>query len=469
MRRLLTISALGLLLSCTDKPAPTPLKLTERYDKVLLNNLGYSQSISTIDLDGDDFPEFYIGNSWVREPNYFYRNKKGVLIKDTDLIIALDNDNSGGSSFGDFNNDGCIDLFVANAFNEKNKIYVGHCEGSLSFQKLELALQNWSYGGSWVDVDNDGYLDLYIANHHHQQNTFYQNENGKLHEIRTITNRDTNNSINAIWSDLNNDGYQDLLVANESANQLFQNQGNWKFKDQSATINLRDTVATFGFSTADFNNDGLMDIFMANWSYANLLYKNLGDFKFEVMSETPINKDWGFTEGSCWGDYDNDGYTDLFIARDGTNRLYKNIEGKSFIAVEMEGLTDTVNNSNGCVWVDFDLDGDLDLFIANGGNTRNLFFENSGNQNNWVKVKLKGNLSNRSAIGAKVAVYSQDLVQYQEVSGQSGGGMGCQKTFLLHFGLSDHKKIDSITVNWPSSAHTILKDPSINGIHKINE
>jgi len=201
----------------------------------------------------------------------------------------------------------------------------------------------------------------------------------------------------------------------------------------------------------------------------NWIYKNLGDFKFEKLNIPPFDSDYNNSEGSCWGDYDNDGFSDLLITNDGVNSLYKNIDGKSFKKMHFGSLTDSSGNSNGIIWVDIDLDGDLDIVIANGGNQRNQLFENSGNDNNWVKIKLEGTISNRSAIGAKVIVYSGKLTQHQEIQSQSGGGCGSQKQLLLHFGLGQNTLIDSVQVRWPSSPISTELNLGCNSIITIKE
>lgn len=430
---------------------------------------GYSQGISAVDINGDDFPELYITNSWTRENNFYYLNIKGKYQKNKEPIFSRDGGNSAGNSFVDYNNDGFLDLAVANAFNDSNRLYI-HADTSYSFLNLPtLDTGNWSFGATWADIDNNGFLDLYISNHHSQNNHLYSNYKGKLRPLRSILTRDNDLSFHAAWSDLNNDGLPDLIVSNQKENSVFKNLGNWNFEKLTERRISTEKVISYGSSMADFNNDGLMDIFIANWSGVNDLYINKGDFKFELHDKAPFSKENKYSEGSSWGDFDNDGYQDLFITNDGTNSLYRNIKGKRFEIYEIAGLTDTANNSNGTIWVDYDLDGDLDLFIANGGNQKNQFYQNQGNENNWIKLKLEGTISNRSAIGAKVTVYAKDLIQYQEVSSQSGGGVGAQKPLMLHFGLAQQTEVDSIRVIWPSAINQVYTQKEINHIHHLTE
>ena len=111
----------------------------------------------------------------------------------------------------------------------------------------------------------------------------------------------------------------------------------------------------------------------------------------------------------------------------------------------------------------------MDLFIANGKNEHNQFFNNTGNNNNHVKVKLKGKTSNRSAIGAKLKLFYNGNMQTQEVSSQSGGGCGSQKSLTLHFGIEKNNIVDSLYIEWPSGNSQKLYQLEVNKKHNLTE
>ncbi|MBT4774473.1 MAG: CRTAC1 family protein, partial [Crocinitomicaceae bacterium] len=190
--------------------------------------------------------------------------------------------------------------------------------------------------------------------------------------------------------------------------------------------------------------------FFTNWDSPNHLYKNKGNWQFEKINSAGISNLKSKTEGSCWGDFDNDGWIDLVVSNDGKNYLYRSLSGEHFEPMSLIGYTDTDNNSNALIFFDSNRSGFLDLYVANGGNQKNQFFENHGNENGWVEIHLKGRKSNSSAIGSKVRVFTGGLKQTKEVSAQSGGGCGSQIPLTLHFGLGQHDKIDSIRVSWTS-------------------
>ena len=429
----------------------------------------YTQSVASVDLNNDNFPELYLTNSWESSPNHFYKNFEGKLKRANHSLNFTNTAFSNGCCFADIDNNGALDLFVANAKGHFNTVFFGEGNFNYNEQIVDSNSHSWSYNPSLADIDNDGILEVYISNFEQTQNKLYKFQNNSFHSIEsTIITENASSTFFSTWSDLNGDGYQDLIVCNDSVNFIYENEGGNSFRKVLNDFSL-DTITTYGCSVADFNNDGLMDIFVANWVDKNWIYKNLGDFNFEKLEIPPFDSDYNNSEGSCWGDYDNDGFVDLLITNDGVNVLYKNIKGESFEKWHFGALTDSIGNSNGVVWTDIDLDGDLDIIIANGGNQRNQIFENSGNDNNWVKIKLEGTTSNRSAIGARVIVYSGDLVQHQEVQSQSGGGCGSQKPLLLHFGIGQKNEIDSVQIKWPSSSMTTQMKINHNSINTFIE
>jgi hypothetical protein len=211
----------------------------------------------------------------------------------------------------------------------------------------------------------------------------------------------------------------------------------------------------------DYDNDGYMDLIVANGVCAcnesNFLYRNNGDGTFTRMTNSTIGSLITDPGGVyAWGDYDNDGFLDLFVASaPPRDYLYHNNGDGSFTRILTSSLANDVGkNAVSCAWGDYDNDGFLDLFVARGADAAvesNLLYRNNGNSNAWVKVKLVGTASNRSAIGAKVRVLAtiggRTFWQMREINTGSGFGAG---PLEAHFGLGDTTNIDLMRIEWPS-------------------
>ena len=206
-----------------------------------------------------------------------------------------------------------------------------------------------------------------------------------------------------------------------------------------------------GSSWGDYDNDGDLDLFVAN-SGNNFLYTNNGGGSFTAITTGPVVTDGGISFSGSWGDYDNDGDLDLFVANSGNNFLYANNGDGSFTAITTGVVVTSGGTSFGSSWGDYDNDGDLDLFVANF-NQNNFLYANNGNANNWINLRLLGTHSNVSALGAKVHIKATlsgvEMWQLSEISGQTGGGYGGQNSLNAEFGLGDATIVDSIRIEWP--------------------
>jgi hypothetical protein len=218
-----------------------------------------------------------------------------------------------------------------------------------------------------------------------------------------------------------------------------------------------------GCAWGDYDNDGFLDLFVANGGTGmpqnNFLYHNNGNGGFAKITSGRIVTDIGNFVGCAWGDYDNDGFLDLYVCCQlgQKNALYHNNGDGTFTRITTGSPVNDVGNSVSCAWGDYDNDGFLDLFVGNGafGNVsqHNFLYRNDGNSNSWVKIKLLGTVSNRAAIGTKVRVratiHGKTISQLREVSSGSGfaGQIG-----MAHFGLGDATNIDLMRIEWPSCA-----------------
>jgi hypothetical protein len=210
---------------------------------------------------------------------------------------------------------------------------------------------------------------------------------------------------------------------------------------------------------------------------SNYLYHNNGNQTFTRITEGSIVRDVGNHVGCAWGDYDNDGYLDLFVTRQlgQHNQLYHNNGDGTFAPVTGGSIVTDTSYSPNAAWADYDNDGFLDLFVSNGaftiGSYNNFLYRNDGNGNRWLKLKLVGGPSNRAAIGAKVRVTATmsgvNRRQLREISG--GSGFGSQNSLIAHFGLGSATNADLVRIEWPSGTVQELRNVSANQFLTLTE
>jgi hypothetical protein len=225
-------------------------------------------------------------------------------------------------------------------------------------------------------------------------------------------------------------------------------------------------------SWGDVDNDGDFDVVVANAGYFqtqnNQLFLN-SNGNFTEMTSGQLVTDGGCSYGSAFGDVDNDGDLDLAVANGYCNGaivnfLYLNDGAGNFT----RATTETLNTpcSFGLAFGDYDNDGFLDLAIATCKNAtaspqpNNLLYRNNGNDNNWLKIKLEGVVSNRAAIGAKVRIKTTAGWQLRYISAQSG--YNGQNSLVAHFGLGGANSVDSVTIEWPSGIRQHLTQVAAN-------
>jgi len=438
---------------------------------------------SWIDVNNDGWLDLFVANGNLTSQNnsLYINRRKGNFTKVMTGAVVNDGGSSIGGAFGDYNADGNPDLFVTNRNFFKNFLYRG--TGDSTFIKITtgniVTDSSNSNCGHWVDIDRDGDLDLFVINF--QGNDFlYLNSGAPSYNFTKIDTaafllNAADFSIPAAWGDFNNDRFPDLFVGNAGTQNdfIYKNNGNLSF---SKTI-LADGRSTLGASFGDFNNDGYLDLFVANYlNQNNILYRNSGppDYSFIRIDTGVVSNDGGSSVGSCWGDVDNDGDLDLFVSNDNgeNNFLYLNsgAPGYGFTKITTGAIVNDGGNSFGNVFGDYNNDGAIDLFVANRLNQNNFLYLNNGNSNKWLGVKCRGALSNRSAIGSKVKVKAlingQPVWQMREIVSQSGYN---SENLVLNFGLGNATAADSIIVQWISGTNSVFTNVPFNRYVTLSE
>lgn len=441
----------------------------------LVNNPGNSCYVSWADYDADGDVDLFVPNGTfggARVKNLLYRNDgNGSFTLITIGPIASEEVDSAVGVWGDYDNDGDLDLFVSNKVLGNDLLYQNNGGGTFTRITDSPLVRDGRYGGTgaWADVDNDGHLDFYITDYDPPSgvNRFYRN-NGDGSFTR-VTNHvivaDRGDWIQPDWADYDNDGLIDLFVTRNSngQNTLYRNLGQGAFTKITTGAVVSDS-SSYGCSWVDYDNDGFFDLFVSIVGYNSQLYRNNGNGTFTRVNSQMIGLNFAPGTANAWGDYDNDGFIDAFVAPIASaglpGALYRNSGDGSFTRI-LTGhpVEDVGNNSRGCAWGDYDNDGFLDLFVGNGwgdfnGKELNSLYHNDGNGNAWLKVTLVGTQSNRSAIGAKVHVTANirggTIRQLRQVSGYN--------SLQPHFGLGDATSADLVRIEWPSGAVTERKN-----------
>ena len=382
----------------------------------------------------------------------FRNNGDGTFTKMTSSnvgnIVSLASGGSEHCVWADYDNDGFLDVFVARFGSD----WLFHNDGDGGYTKMTnttVGLVNDtrdSYGATWGDYDNDGRPDLFVA-------------------VKTD-------------SGLN------------QTNFLYHNQGHGMFTRVHSGSIATDNEYSVACAWGDYDNDGFLDLFVVNGKYhvaTNSLYHNNGDGTFTKMTSNTVGRivsDAASFSSCAWVDYDNDGFLDMFVTRGsgeatpGPNFLYHNNGDGSFTRILSGNPVEDSGVSWSCAWGDYDNDGFLDLFVTQPVLSfdgpvvplPNRLYHNNGNSNSWLTLKLAGTASNRSAIGAKVrvqaAIGGKLIWQMREINNGHGAGGA---SLLAHFGLGAATNIDQVRIEWPSGIVQTLTNVSPKQILTVKE
>ncbi|CAN5591386.1 hypothetical protein BH10BAC5_BH10BAC5_07110 [soil metagenome] len=455
-----------------------------------------SRSANWIDYDNDGLLDLFVSNgpSSGAFPFLYHNDGNGIFSRITTTPINLISMKADGSSWGDYNNDGFNDLCVVTWYNQNDFLFQNNGAGNFTFQNSNIISNSPGYSEtcSWGDYNNDGLLDLMVTNSAGtgHRNFLYKNIGGGNFQKQDtgIVVSETGSSRGISWIDIDNDGDLDLFICNEEGqtNFLYKNNGDGSFTKITNTPLTQTGGNWWSASWGDYNNDGYPDVFMANWGGKNALYKNNGNWNFTVVLNDTIVGDIGQNAITGWGDFDNDGDLDMYVTQSyGTgphdNILYKNMKIEtgtaSFQRVNAGEVTSDGGWTYGFSWGDYDRDGDLDIFCAKTfqtvgvENEKNaLFRNNNSNGNKWIEFKTVGMTSNKSGIGAKIKVKAiingQTVWQVREVDGQSGY---CTQNLEQHFGLGNATIIDSVRIEWPSGMVDNYSNVTVNKFYKAVE
>ena len=450
--------------------------VTERAG-VANRNWGFGVAVGDYDNDGD--PDLYVTN---KGPNVLFRNRgDGTFENVTQRAGVGDGDRwSSSAAFFDMENDGDLDLYVANYM----------VDGPASVPRAgspEARSRNCAYRGIQVFCGPLGQVPL--------QDALYRNNgDGTFRDVTKSSGMwlaTPRYGLGVVTADYDGDGDQDVYVANDSvAHSLWENDGHGTFKDVGLTRGVAfnaDGRAQAGMGTdfGDYDGDGWLDIVVTNFSQdLKTVYHNVGG-RFFVdesqllgMSVTFMNLSWGVG----FHDFEHDGDEDLFIANghvypqvDGhgigttfrqANHLFRN-DGKRF--VEVGGPSLAVQRSfRGAAFGDYDDDGDVDVFVTALDDAPLLLRNDSRKgERHWLEVRLVGTRSNRDGVGARVKVAAAGVTRLRERKG--GGSYLSGHDGRLHFGLGPAGRVERLSVRWPSGLVDTLIDTEVDRAITVRE
>lgn len=393
----------------------------------------------------------------------------------------------------DYDNDGDIDLFVLRgAWLEEKGRYPNSLlqnDGSAHFRDVtfEAGLGEEHFPtqtAGFADYDNDGDLDLFIGNEDYPCNLFQNDGNGHFHDVAAQAGvTDGGYAKGVTWGDYDEDRWPDLYVSNMNGdNRMFHNLGNGTFEEVSVQLNVSKPEKSFPVWFWDYNNDGHLDLYVSAYKVgvkfiaAEYYGATLSDDHFPFVYRG--DGKGGFLNqsmelglhrvaqpmGANFGDVDNDGFPDFYLGTGYVdfhglmpNLLYHNVAGEKFDDVTIPARVGHLQKGHAVAFADFDQDGDQDIFVETGGAYRgdafrNTLFQNPGFNHNFIKLRLEGVQSNRSAIGARIRVDVIDEGSPRSIHRVVGtGGSFGSNPLEQHIGIGTATAVQRIEVYWPTS------------------
>ena len=469
-------------------------KFEDVTEKSGLANERWGMGVAVADYDNDGDADLFVGNYGISR---LYRNNGNGTFTDVAERVGLAIKGwHTGATFGDFDKDGRLDLFVP-AYLDFD---LQNLPPSPADVGKESADKNFcQFRGQPVMCGPRGLKGA-------KDKLFRQKADGTFEEVGEkagVTDEGDYYGFSSVFIDVDNDRDLDLLVVNDSTpKQLYINRGDGTFEETgyASGIALNENgreQAGMGLAVGDYDNDGLVDFHITNFSDdSNTLYRNDGDGNF-----SDITFQAGLGEPSIpflgWGtsflDFDNDGWKDIIVANGhvypavdnfqwGTSYaqqllLFKNARTANTGQTRFERVAAAPNsglalsiNARGMAIADFDADGKLDVITANAGAMPTLLRNISEAKNNWLKIKLVGDVSKKTpkdAIGSTVFLTTGKLRQRFDLT--SGAGYASQDEQTIHVGLGEASKIDKLEVFWANGQTQTFPVDSINKLLIIRQ
>ena len=463
----------------------------------------------------------------------YFRNEGDGAFTDRTTEAGLDGLVSGLHVIhADYDNDGSLDLLVLRGAwldtGHPNSLLRNDGDGTFTdvTEAAGLLMPAPTQAAAWGDYDNDGWVDLFIGNESrvppggagaaasgggslYPSRLFRNNRDGTFTDVAVEAGVAVVGFVKgAVWGDYDNDGRLDLYVTRlrpDEPNLLLHNEGPgpggaWSFRDAAAEAGVEGPPVSFPTWFFDYDNDGWEDLFVSGFSggLADVVLERLGQPHLGQLPRLYRNDgDGTFTDvtaaagldrlmvgmGSNFGDLDNDGFLDLYLGTGDPdyrmlipNLMFRNAGGERFQDVTSSGGFGHLQKGHGVSFGDLDADGDQDLYHVAGGAFEgdtfpNALYLNPGHGNRWLTLRLEGAVSNRAAIGARIAVTAVTPGGEREVhvtvgAGGSFGGSSLQQ----EIGLGAATAVRRVAVTWPVTGQTdVYADVALDRAYRVRE
>jgi len=457
-----------------------------------LNRPGEGVSMGSVwgDFDNDGYEDVLVYR-------YGYlallRNLRGRRLEDVTVAAGLRRwVNSNGAIWFDYDRDGLLDLYVTAYFREevdlwnlattrimhnsfefatnggKNLLFRNLGGGKFEdvTDRMGVGSTRWTLAAGSADFNEDGWPDIYLANDYGPEE-LYLNDRGRRFVLTTAgLESESKSGMSVTVGDAFNRGRLDVFVTNISERgYLFQNNNLRlnQLREQSRFTNIADaTVADAGWAWGaqfgDLNNDGSNELFVAN----GFISADEDKSYWYAMSKIGGANRNLFEDAGSWPAFGNaslSGYQ--------PSRVYLNAGLGGWVDVAAAVGVHDRYDGRAVAFVDLSNRGVVDVVVANQNQPAVLYRNYPDTANHWIAFALTGTRSNRSAIGAEVVVESADLTQRRVVDG--GMGFAGQNDRRLHFGLGDRERVDRVVVYWPSGRRQVLRNPVVDQFHAVIE
>ena len=450
----------------TDVTASAGLDLLSGLGSYDNGNLSITTHIAAGDMDRDGDQDLYVAgyNSEKGKPSYYLLINEMGRYKDITAEAGLKHEGIEYEAiFSDYNNDGFLDLYITRE--SSDLLYNNVSEGKFEEVSKQANIRNDDPGNHvlFFDLDQDGDLDLIQANQNSTR-VYRNNGDNTFTDITSdmVFGNPELGCRDVVFSDFDDDGDVDLFMIDENGvHQLYFNFREGNFSNVMENSGLKNAAGSKSVASGDYNNDGFEDLFIIREKSPPVLYMNMGDGTFSVdLSNEDIFTKLSETNGheSVLFDFDNDGYLDILFTGEPAIPgekgifLFHNTGDGGFEDVSSL-LPESLDAGFKAVVIDYNEDGDMDILIAGLDGGIRLLRNDGGNANHHLKVQLVGiktgsGKNNHFGIGAKVEVRAGELYQMKTVT-----------TPNIHFGLGAQDKVDVVRILWTNGVPQNIFSP----------